>query len=381
MAYAVTRRLLHGALLCLASTLMPACADSVDSPAPLSGNPENSDPWTTNNGTSPMALACADIIAEQADALSEISGSVSIVGRNPEDPNFADTRVGARPPERPASGSCLEQARKPDGELVWETLRKFDAQGRLSSWRDADELLSRYTYDEDGRIARITTSQLGARSTASCRRDFAYVGDLLLCAEQLCGEETSLSRWEYDDEARIVRGCHEDGGELRCTSFAYPDELVREEYAGAAIDPAQRSRAIAFLDDGRRESEVVNDLTYGGPPRELLYAYEAEGRLESLVDPIDASTRYEFFYDDQGRVIRVYPGGTAVEYPNVPLPPNSLGVRVEFERDASGALERADLYDWSGDFMGHVAFQGSACERSVIAWQRDLDALSYRLLF
>jgi hypothetical protein len=288
------------------------------------------------------------------------------VGRNPDDPNPVIADGITYPPR----SFCKEVVVDVNGELVRRETRDYDEQGRLRLvQRNYDRV--EYFYNARGKLERIEDSE-------GCGAAFVYEDDLLVESSELCagteeGDHVSR-RWSYDEQGRLITDCSYRRGEGSerldevCSSFAYPTPLSRFEYGSK--EPVEDSLFMErhFHEDGRRASIVHHSPAYGGPDNESRYIYDEGLRLLGLESSREAGFHYSFVYNDEGPLAEVAPFGPELTFEPDYDRYNIPGSRVLVERDASGALESVQFYDWQENFVGRLSLQGDACERGEMEW-------------
>ena len=249
------------------------------------------------------------------DALGRLTSLTTPVGRvrvNTHDPrgNIASTDVASVTASYDfnAFGGITEII-DPNGNA---SQRTFDGGGRRTSSTDSLGRITRYSYDEVGRLTEVETP-LGP-----IRRTFDAVGNL---TQRTFADGSSLD-YAYDDDDRFISG----------TGVAFVRDpsgrIVNSNGVEIEYGPAGRIETIRYADG-----------------KEVRYEYDARGRVISVTDWLGGETR--LIYDAADHLIEIQrPNGVTTEItydPNewvlsVQHTGQNVSLEVALERDESGQI-------------------------------------------
>lgn len=199
-----------------------------------------------------------------------------------------------------------------------------------------DSSITRYTYDELGRLTGMETglqlSELNAdgsiryfdQSAVSVATEYDDDGNISSVRDPN-GYSTSFTH----DEDGNVTGVHFPIGEDHTVSY---DEAGRVR---SSVDPSGYQVEYTYTDDGRMAS--VTD-----PAGETRYEYEEDGLLAAITDPLNNTVRYT--YDEEGRLHEeIAADGSTTTYShnadgNLAEVVNPAGQRTAYDYDALGRV-------------------------------------------
>ncbi len=273
----------------------------------------------------------------------------------------------------------------------------FDAAGRLTSFTDRNQAVTRFAYDGIGNLTSLT-DPVGNATT------WSYDAQNRVSSET---DQLGISRYfGYNEAGGLARYTDRNG---RVRQYGYDDagNVASETWYSSAEDadnaanPSPESPApspvntIAYERDaaGRIVSEtdnissviyVYNDAgqitsttqsSVGGPTVTIEYQYDTGGHRTQMAATIDGAADFvdDYTYDDLGRIVSVtehgVEGGNAVAEKEIDLTYNDSGQLVSIDRYQDGqlAVEGDYSYDSVGRLTGLVYHQGENVLNSY-AW-------------
>lgn len=248
----------------------------------------------------------------------------------------------------------------------------YDADGRVTGWRDRVGTEYRYHFDAQGRVVRAEGSGGILNATFEYRDDHTVVLDSL----------GHRSEYHVNELRQIVRTVDPLGA---TTHF----EWDRYDRLLASTDPLGRTTRCHYDAEGRRTELVLADGTtvraeYNdlGLPTHVVdaeglandYSYDERGNLVAITDRSGATTRSE--YDDHGHLVAVTdPSGAqtrivnnAAGLPMVVVDP--MGNAHQYVRDVFGRPSAVI------DPLGGQTRYGWTVE-GRLAWQREADGTTH----
>ncbi|MFJ8871749.1 RHS repeat-associated core domain-containing protein [Streptomyces sp. NPDC102473] len=178
--------------------------------------------------------------------------------------------------------------------------------GQKCSVTDARAKKTSFTYDTKGNLVKITPPAPQGETTITY--DYAGRPDVVKDGRGI------QSVYSYDDRDRVT----EVSSTNATVQYAYDDDgnmTWRKDATGEAdyaYDTLSREVFRSLQDDSEATLAytAAGDLdTYTDPMGTTEYTYDDAGRLESLKDPADRTTTYEYNNNDR-RTHTNYPGGT-----------------------------------------------------------------------
>ncbi|MFO7902330.1 MAG: FG-GAP-like repeat-containing protein [Pirellulaceae bacterium] len=181
---------------------------------------------------------------------------------------------------------------------------EYNANGQRTRVADQDGFTVNYSYDEVGRLERLSDAA-----------------------------DTTIISYSYDPVGRLVR---EDKGNGTYTTYEYDDAGQLLKLVNHAPDGAVQSRFDYSYDSlGRR---IAMSTTYG----EWTYAYDATGQLtQAVLDSTDADISdktISYEYDPVGNRISVIEDGITTDYETNELNQYTSVGDMTFQYDADGNL-------------------------------------------
>ena len=232
----------------------------------------------------------------------------------------------------------------------------FDAQNRVSQWKDADGNTQTFAYDTGGRLATVTDSQARALAFAYVSPvsplirsvsdgtgravTFSYTGNNLTGVQDVEGFGTTLV---YDSRNRLTDWKDHAGAYVARNTYDAQDRVIRQLSQGVAnrlwkflyspgatreVDPLNnttthyfdsKNRHVGVLDALNGSSSVAYDgqnhvvKTVDATGRQTRFVYDADQNLVESTDNAGKTTRRE--YDAALRLRKITdPTGRATEF-------------------------------------------------------------------
>ena len=264
----------------------------------------------------------------------------------------------------PASGNLI-QITDALGHITRYT--SHDADGRVLTEIDANGVETRYAYDARARLT--------LRSVAGAETRMQYDARGLLVAAIF--PDQSTQSYVYDAAQRLVRVADSSGNAVEYTLDALGNRIGERHLDNEGKQVTGVSRVY------NRHNQLEQLL--GGAGQTTGYRYDANGRLQTVLDPRGNDLKSSRTYDSLGReqTFTDQSGGvTQVDYDHNDQPlsiTDPRGLVTRYRRDGFGNLLGTDSpdagssrseYDLAGNRVRHV-YQQKAGVDIVIGYQYD----------
>lgn len=214
-----------------------------------------------------------------------------------------------------------------DAKSVKITDNDYDNSGRLYESRDANGIVTRYSYDAANRVTTRVVDPTGTGTGLNIRTTYTFDGQgrQILVTEGAGTSEATTTKYKYDRKGQIAQilvdpktintaNDNPNGLDL-VTTFTYDGLGQTLTVAkGTLASPSQQKTLYTFDKLGRKTSEVVDPGT-GSLNITTQYKYDLQGNLTRVIDANGNSTWFMYNLSNQKtRQIDAMGGVTTYNY-------------------------------------------------------------------